>query len=329
MRIPPALILAALCAQSSFALDFNAVYPRTPAQPNGTGFYAGLAAQGTYFNDTEVNGHPPRNPNRSLLPLDRQSITTITSEPFLGYNFCSHFGLQLDLPVIYRDSVVIGPGSVLREFTERSTTDYGMGDIRLLANIGLIQMNSPDYAIQWNFTAGIKFPTGDSSQLSKTTTQTTGITSADLALGSGSYDGLAGTDLLLRRRNLFLTLESEYAVRSEGAFEYQFANDVSWSAGPGIYLLDKDDCSLSFQLLASGDWKDKDRSGTFEGQPLGAKFDVPSTSETSVFLGPQLNFTWRDDITAQFGADVPVAIYTSGVQEVPTFRLYAAVTMRF
>ncbi len=330
MRIPVGLILAALCTQSLFALDFNAVYPRTPTQPNGTGFYAGLAEQGTYFNDTQVNGHPPRASNGRLLPLGQQYLTTITSEPFLGYNFCEHFGLQLELPVIYRESVIVGPGSALRAFTQDFRSDFGMGDIRLLGNVGLIHKNGPDYTVNWNFIGGIKLPTGDSSKLSKTDpATTTGITSADLALGSGSYDGVVGTDLHLRRHNLFLTLESEYAIRSEGAFEYQFANDVSWSAGPGIYLLDKDDCSLSFQIMASGDWKDKDRSGTIEGHPLGGKFDVPSTDETSVFLGPQINFTWRDDVTAQFGADVPVAIYTSGVQEIPTFRLYASVMLRF
>jgi hypothetical protein len=53
------------------------------------------------------------------------------------------------------------------------------------------------------------------------------------------------------------------------------------------------------------------------------------TGETGVYLGPQINFTWRDDVSAQLGADLPVSIVTTGIQTVPTYRIRATVTVWF
>lgn len=53
------------------------------------------------------------------------------------------------------------------------------------------------------------------------------------------------------------------------------------------------------------------------------------TAVTSVYLGPQLNFTWSGKLSAQLGADLPVSIVSSGEQIVPDYRVRAALTWRF
>jgi len=147
-----------------------------------------------------------------------------------------------------------------------------------------------------------------------------GIGGHDLALGSGSYDGIVGTGVFGRWKKGFLTANVQYAIRSEGSFEHQYANDLSWSGGPGVYLALKDDYTLSLQAIVSGEYK---REDTIHGA------DLSDTAETSVFLGPQFNFTWEDKFSAQLGADLPVSIKSSGDQIVPTFRIHAALTWRF
>ena len=56
---------------------------------------------------------------------------------------------------------------------------------------------------------------------------------------------------------------------------------------------------------------------------------MDDTAVTSVFLGPQINFTWSSRLSALVGADLPVSIVSSGEQLVPNYRVRAAVTWRF
>jgi hypothetical protein len=175
--------------------------------------------------------------------------------------------------------------------------------------------------LNWNALAGLKFPTGDSRHLNPNEEDfAAGIGGHDLALGSGSFDGVIGTDIFARWSRLFLTAGTQYAIRSEGDFGYQYANDLSWSGGPGIYVALTDDYTLALQANVTGEYKKED---TIHGAAL------DDTAETSVFLGPQINFTWGSQLSAQLGADLPVSIVSSGEQIVPTFRVHAALTWRF
>lgn len=332
MKIFVGTILAALCAQSLLALDFGADNPPIPTPlSTNKGFFAGLAEQDTYFNKTQLNGKTVVNSYGIRAPFDQQYLNTLTSEPFLGYNFCDRIGLQLELPVIYREYQTVLPGSSIFNFYYPQGNEYGLSDIRLLGNFGLVKMDTPNCSVDWNATAGIKFPTGNANQLSKAISSFTnsplGITRADLALGSGSYDGIIGTDISLRWCRLFATAETQYTIRSRGAFEYQYANDLSWYGGPGAFLAHSDDYTLSLQAIVSGDTKGQD---TIQGRnTFNRALRVPDTVETGVYLGPQINFTWRDEVSAQLGADLPVSIVTTGIQIVPTYRIHGSVTVWF
>jgi hypothetical protein len=141
-----------------------------------------------------------------------------------------------------------------------------------------------------------------------------------LTFGSGSYDGLVGTGFSTRWKKLFLTGEMQYSIRTVGAFDYQFANDWSWSGGPGAYLALEDNYTVAFQAAVSGESKGQD---TIAGVP------TDDTAMTIVYLGPQIDFTWSDKLSAHLGADLPVSIASTGNQVVPDYRIHAAVTWRF
>ena len=78
--------------------------------------------------------------------------------------------------------------------------------------------------------------------------------------------------------------------------------------------------TLSLQVVVSGETKGQD---TLNSVP------TDDTAITSIFLGPQLNYTWSTRLSAMLGLDWPVSIVSSGEQIVPTYRLRAAVTARF
>jgi hypothetical protein len=178
-----------------------------------------------------------------------------------------------------------------------------------------------DYTFNWNGLAGVKFPTGSSDHLKEADEEfAAGIGNHDLALGSGSFDGVIGTDIFVRRSKIFLTAGTQYSIRSEGDFGYQYANDLSWNGGPGYYFALEDNYTVSLQALVSGEYKKED---SIHGVAM------DDTAMTSVYLGPQINFTWGSEFSAEIGAELPVSITSSGDQIVPTFRIRAAMTWRF
>jgi hypothetical protein len=70
-------------------------------------------------------------------------------------------------------------------------------------------------------------------------------------------------------------------------------------------------------------------SGDTKGQDTLGGAGLDDTAVTSVFLGPQINYTWASRLSAMAAADLPISIVSSGEQIVPTYRLRAALTWRF
>jgi hypothetical protein len=119
---------------------------------------------------------------------------------------------------------------------------------------------------------------------------------------------------------VFLTGAMQYAIRTEGDFGYQFANDWVWYGGPGVYLVMGEKYTLALQAVVSGESKGED---TINGVA------TSDTAVTSVFMGPQVNFTWSDRLSVQVAVDLPVSIASSGEQIVPDYRIRADLTWRF
>jgi hypothetical protein len=305
MKFSVSLILAAACTQPVTACDLCAIYAATEAQGgSGKGFFGGIAEQYTYFNTFQVDG-------RDVPNVGNQYINSSVSQVFAGYNISDRIGLQFNLPMIYRSY----------GYMDQRGSESGIGDVSLLGNFRLFEQQTKKFTFNWTALGGVKFPTGDSAQLNPNQEDfAPGIGGHDLTLGSGSYDGLVGTGFFARWKRLFLTGAMQYAIRSEGAFGYQFANDWTWFGGPGVYVLLGDQHTLSLQAVVSGESKGQD---TVNGVP------TDDTAITAVYLGPQINFTWSSKLSAQIGADLPVSIVTTGQQLVPNYRVRAAVTWRF
>ena len=299
------IALLATGARAVMACDLCAIYEATEAQgESGKGFLSGVAEQFTYFSTFQSGGHNEANP-------DGEYVSSLISQAFVGYNLNKRLGLQFNLPIIYR--------AYGRDGAHAS--ESGIGDASLIGNVRLYEKLGERTSFRWTALGGLKFPTGDSDKLNPAEPDfAAGIAGHDLALGSGSYDGLVGTGFFARWKRLFLTGAMQYAIRSEGAFGYQFANDWTWLGGPGVYLMLGDKCTLAIQAVVSGESKGQDSIN-------GVASD--DTAVTSVFLGPQLNFTWAGRLSAQLAADLPVSIAASGEQIVPDYRVRAALTWRF
>ena len=315
MRVFGIAVWAVACAPSLFACDLCAVYSATQAHGEiGKGFSVGVAEQFTHFGTLQDSG-------AEVINETGQTLDSSVSQLFVGYNFIERFGVQFIVPVIYR-SFQRPEG-----FAMDRGTESGLGDVSLVAHLQALRLEQRHGTFTWTMLGGVKFPTGSSDRLNEELNETVvegapegGIHGHDLALGSGSVDGIVGTGVFARWRRGFFSANAQYAIRSTGSIDYRYANDLTWAGGPGAFLQFSDRQTLALQLIVSGETKPRD---TFRGEP------TEDTGITAVYLGPQINYTWSDKLSAEFGVGLPVSISNTALQLVPDWRVRAAVTWHF
>lgn len=298
-----------------FACDVCDIYTATDAQGESKrGFFLGVAEQFTHFGTLQFEGSEVPNPTSQHLD---SSIT----QAVIGYSFTHRFSLQANVSSIYR-SFKRPEG-----FQTDEGTEAGLGDVSLLGKSLVWRKDTDNVTFTWNILGGVKFPTGSTSRIKEELSEVevkgapeSGIHGHDLTLGSGSLDGIVGTSFYLRYQRAFLTGAVQYSIRTEGDFNYRFANDLSWEGGPGIYLFLANTYTVALQAAISGEQKGTD---TFRGQ------SAADTGITSVYLGPKITATWRDRLSADIGVDIPVSIQNTALQAVPDFRVRAGLTWRF
>ena len=279
------------------------------------GFHLAISEQFTHYGTLQFESH--KVPNEA-----DQYLNSSVSQVVLGYHFTDRLGVQFNLPVVHRWFRRAEGGEV------EKGTESGLGDTSLSANYVLFRRENEKWSLAGSLLGGVKFPTGDSARLKEELEEETPVPGEvesavhghDLALGSGSYDGIVGAELYLRWRRVFLTAETQYAIRSEGDFGYRYANDLTWSGGPGYYLVFGEDLTIALQANVSGESKGRDE---FRGEK------AEDTGVTAVFLGPRLSASWKGKVSAEINAALPVDIQNSALQSVVDWRLQAGLVWRF
>jgi hypothetical protein len=72
-----------------------------------------------------------------------------------------------------------------------------------------------------------------------------------------------------------------YAIRTEGDFDYRYANDLIWSTGPGVFLILNEDWTASLQFLVSGEDKGLDKFRGEKAEDTGIFPSMSGRSSTS------------------------------------------------
>jgi hypothetical protein len=321
----------------ALACDICAVYTATEQGESRTGPRLGVAVQYTRFGTLQEDGREVPNP-------EDESIDSVITQVVFGWQVTPRIGLQLNLPIINRDFVRVEDGRRVHGNVS------GPGDLTLLGHVLAYSTVTESSVFRFSLLGGLKLPTGDSERLGEELAEirrastrrfvaahtdpgpgpgdpggggdhhASGVHGHDLALGSGSVDGLVGGDLYWSWRRAFVTAELHYMIRTEGDFAYHYANDLTWAGGPGAYLLLDHDYSLALQAELSGETKGKDRQA-------GRRLD--DTAVTNLFIGPRLLFTWGTSLAAEAGIELPVLQHNTSLQIVADHRVRAAVIWRF
>ena len=316
MKIVPAAVIGLLIASTpALACDPCALYSATRLSGHKAGaFTLSLNEQFTNFD---------RAPGRERDSLQNGEVVRdySTTQLALGYDITEQTGVQLSLPVISRR---------FDEYTNYRSSDEsetGIGDAALTASFTPLADRNPGEAWVLGLFGGVKLPTGDAGSLESEEPSSIarhhsiggGSSGRALSLGSGSFDFPLGAYALARIDRAFVLASVQYTVRTEGDFDYEFADDTLWSAGPGWYVLLNDDYTLAARAVVSGESKGSDRH---EGNL------VDGSALSEIYAGPELIVTFGS-LSAEFGFDVRTTGVDDDAVAVPDYRIRVGLNYRF
>ncbi|HEX3134554.1 MAG TPA: hypothetical protein VHX44_13345, partial [Planctomycetota bacterium] len=209
-------------------------------------------------------------------------------------------------------------------------TEAGVGDITLLGTARIYTHDlggEEGNVFRLDGSIGLKMPTGDSSRLKEEQEEVespgapeSAVHGHDLALGSGSWDVPLALDALVRWQWFSCTAHLEYTVRTEGDYDYTYANDLNWALTPGADVWGTDTSRLIVQANLTGESKGKDEANGEIAE---------DTAITAVYLGPQVALVWERQLYAELGVDLPLVQNNSAVQAVPDYRIHGSVGWAF
>jgi hypothetical protein len=337
------LFAGAMATWAPRACELCAIYNSTDARGEfKSGFMLALEEQYVAYGTPQLNGEPIR--SRYPNALD-SSITHLLP----SYNFSPRLGISLNIPVIYNSFertdlhyFASGPLPILGAKLETEKGhETGIGDLALIGRWSVVDKQGMKYGVVLNLLGGLKLPTGDTSRLREEVEQDrfyqkyfvvpgaphdplshsiSSIHLHDLALGSGSVDGVLGATLTTRWDRWLVTAQFQYYLRMEGEDSFRYGDDLIATAGPGAYLLLDDRYTVSLRLIATYETMGED-------EILGQKSAL--SGETAWYLGPQAVLTWGTQWSANLGVDLPVRVANRGLQNAADYRLKAGVNWRF
>lgn len=140
----------------------------------------------------------------------------------------------------------------------------------------------------------------------------------DLALGSGSVDGVIGTGVIYRGGNFYASAGGQYLLRSQGTAGYRYGDLLTWRVAPGYLFINEANKVVGLQLNISGEHHDPNRV-------YGAK-DHGYTDV--IFVGPEV-VTQGENLSLNLGVDLPVKYHAEGLTVAPDYRTRLNFNWRF
>jgi hypothetical protein len=306
-----AVATASLLARGAAACDICAVYTAMEAKEAKPGLFAGVFEQWSDFGTLQVDGSRVGNDSGEDL---RSSITQI----YVGYQLNRRIGVQVTAPRVDRSFRRVENDETVRG------SESGLGDVVVMGTARLYESLSETTLVTWSAAAGLKLPTGNSDRLGEEAEEQEGAASGvhghDLALGSGSTDGLLGTAFAWRHQRWFAAASAQYALRRRGDFGYRYADEVTWDVQAGRFIFLRHEDSLSLALRVAGEKKGEDSAD-------GERAD--DTAIDAIYVGPQAAFSRGRSLYAEASIELPVRQRNSGLQLVPDLRLRCGLTWRF
>lgn len=227
-----------------------------------------------------------------------------TSQLIAAYDFTDSLGVQINLPFVYQSFQQI------EDFRSSNQHEDGLGDLSLGANYTPLDTDCGDYGFRLSLYGGLKFPTGDTGNLSEVESESpphsllskhhpvSSGSGTVLSVGTGSYDFPISASLSITNGRAIFFSTAQYTFTTEGDFDYEFANNLLWDTGPGYYLSLDHDLTILTRVALAGEQKPTDKQN---GQL------VADSAVSNIYLGPQIVAILYDKLALEIGADFRVS----------------------
>ncbi len=319
------VFLSLLSPAAARACDPCALYNASRIQnPDAGDFTLAVSEQYTDFDRAGDKG-----PNSVR---DGEQVTDFsTTQLAVSYSATERLGFQLNLPILARRT------EKFETYRKSSNSDSGLGDLSLIANYAVVYKREANWTFVTSLFGGVKLPTGDTGVLEDFSTGEEaegehhkfrpkhhvigGVSGGRaLAFGTGSYDFISGVNLFTRLDRVLLLSSVQYTLKTEGDFNYEFADDVIFSVVPAYYLYLEDELTVAGGVSFSGEFKGRDHLD-------GALVDGSGIS--NLYLGPDVIITAGNGLGAELGMDFRVSNEDVGASVVPDMRFRGSIFYRF
>lgn len=323
-----ALLIAAIYITSTplWACDFCAVYNSVEfTHPTKGSLNVGVVNQFTHYESNIKSEENQQLPGQYL----NSNVTQI----FANYSLLETLSVQTNIPYINKrfrrhEGHAIESGS-----------ESGLGDMSILLKYDLLRIHKPKSSFVVDFLGGIKLPTGDSDRLrdeegdedheieplnftrhGQGAEDNSLVGGEDLALGSGSYDWIVGTNIFTQYSSYALLAKLQYSIRRPGDFDFEYGNDLQWEFGPGYFFELEETFSGLFRVKLSGETKSSDRRDGIK---------VANSSDDRLYLGPEVSLTTNSKWQFVLGIDFAINNESAARGVTPHYRSQAALLYRF
>lgn len=205
-------------------------------------------------------------------------------KPFTSHELFTRTELRARINLSSRNLIYASVPYVFYSRTEsgRETRLNGLGDPMLLWLYTLKQKSADkpnQWSYKWQVNTGIKMPFG------KTSWQTAGLSNPLLQPGSGSWDGLLGTSLVMQKQKTGLLTELSVKLTTPNKDKYKFGNVYTAITG-GFYSLQNTNGSNRKSFIAAIQAESRSLS-TNHGKT------VDYSSANAVFINPGFDLVFN------------------------------------
>ena len=325
-------LLAAFGTTASLACDVCAVYTIEELGELRLGPRIAVSEQFTRFGTLMDESEKAPNPAGEFLD---SSITQVVA----GWRFADWVDAQIAIPILHRKWRRRFDGGI----QEQSRT--GLGDISLLGRIRAVSLQNERGLFRLSGFGGITVPSGNTrflaeelegdeaeeefsferpshagTQHSEDPENASGIHGHDLVFGTGNVNGIIGAELFGTWDRFLGSADFQYTLYTKGAYQYRFANELSFGTSLGYYLWLENDGAVALQAIFGGDSKGQD-------EQAGRK--LTDTAFTYLYAGPGLIGRLGSQLGLEILGEIPVYRHETSLQIVPDWRMRLAVSWKF
>jgi hypothetical protein len=325
-------ILGGFQTRSALACDVCAVYTIEELGELRLGPRIAVSEQFTSFGTVMDAGEKVPNPAGEFLD---SSITQVVA----GWRFTDWIDAQIALPILHRSWRRRFDGAIQEE------SKTGIGDISILGRIRALSWQNERGLLRLSGFGGITAPTGSTrflaEELPKNEVEeefsferpshagaphsldpenSSAIHGHDLAFGTGNVNGIIGAEFFGTWDRFLAGANIQYTLYTKGAYQYQFANELSFGTSLGYYLWLENNGAIALQAIFGGDSK---------GQDTQAGNRLSDTAFTYLYAGPGLIGRIGSQFGLEIQGEIPVVRHETSLQIVPDWRMRAAISWKF